>query len=107
LRIISLILTLILLFGIAYVAMLARDPAFPGADVAVLIGSILGGPILLKRAITVPVIPEPEAESEPESPRLVEADRQLESHGPVESDTAVEQPTRPRYPSPDDWAGDA
>ena len=40
-RIISLILTLILLFGIAYVAMSARAPAFPGAEVAVLIGFIL------------------------------------------------------------------
>jgi len=103
LRIISLILILILLFGIAYVAMSARTPAFLGAAVAVLIGSILGGPILLKRAITVPVIPEPE----PESPRLVEADRQLEPRGPVEPNTAVEQPTRPRYPAPDDWAGNA
>ena len=40
-RIVSLILTLILLFGITYVAMSARAPAFPGAEVAVLIGFIL------------------------------------------------------------------
>jgi Kef-type K+ transport system membrane component KefB len=41
LRIIGLIVTLILLFGIAYVAFSARAPAFPGAEVAVLIGFIL------------------------------------------------------------------
>jgi hypothetical protein len=60
LRIIGLVLTLFLLFGITYVAVSARTPAFPGAEVAVIIGSILGGPILLKRALTMPSLPEPE-----------------------------------------------
>ena len=41
LRIIGLILTLILLFGITYVALSARAPPFPGAEVAVLIGFVL------------------------------------------------------------------
>ena len=41
LRIIGLILTLILLFGITYVVLSATAPAFPGAEVAVLIGFIL------------------------------------------------------------------
>ncbi|MEE8148065.1 MAG: cation:proton antiporter, partial [Longimicrobiales bacterium] len=40
-RIIGLILTLILLFGITYVALSARAPPFPGAEVAVLIGFVL------------------------------------------------------------------
>ena len=40
-RIIGLILTLILLFGITYVALSATAPSFPGAEVAVLIGFIL------------------------------------------------------------------
>ncbi len=40
-RIIGLILTLILLFGITYVVLSATGPAFPGAEVAVLIGFIL------------------------------------------------------------------
>ena len=128
--------------GVTLGLVLLIEERFPavGSDVvtlgmAVIIGSILGGPILLKWAITMPLIPEPEpepevepepqvalepeaepepeleseleSESESESPKPVEADRQLESHGPVESDTAVEQPTRPRYPAPDDWAGDA
>ena len=101
-----------------------------GSDVvtlgmAVIIGSILGGPILLKRAITVPVIPEPEAqprpgpeqqpdpepEPEPESESEPEPESEsesgLESRRPIEADTAAEQPTRPLYPAPDDWAGDA
>ena len=41
LRVIGLILTLILLFGITYVAFSATGPAFPGAEVAVLIGFVL------------------------------------------------------------------
>jgi Kef-type K+ transport system membrane component KefB len=41
LRIIGLTLTLFLLFGITFVAVSARPPAFPGAEVAVLIGFIL------------------------------------------------------------------
>jgi Kef-type K+ transport system membrane component KefB len=41
LRIIGLVLTLFLLFGITYVAVSAQTPAFPGAEVAVLIGFIL------------------------------------------------------------------
>ena len=40
-RIIALILNLILLFGITYVALSARAPAFPGAEVAILIGFVL------------------------------------------------------------------
>ena len=40
-RIVGLILTLILLFGITYVVLSATAPAFPGAEVAVLIGFIL------------------------------------------------------------------
>ena len=40
-RIIGLSLTLLLLFGITYVALSAAAPAFPGAEVAVLIGFIL------------------------------------------------------------------
>lgn len=40
-RIIGLTLTLFLLFGITFVAVSARPPAFPGAEVAVLIGFIL------------------------------------------------------------------
>ena len=41
LRIIGLVLTLVLLFGITYVALSARAPPFPGAEVAVLIGFVL------------------------------------------------------------------
>ena len=41
LRIIGLLLTLVLLFGINYVVLSAMAPAFPGAEVAVLIGFIL------------------------------------------------------------------
>ncbi len=41
LRIIGLVLTLFLLFGITYVALSATPPAFPGAEVAVLLGFIL------------------------------------------------------------------
>jgi Kef-type K+ transport system membrane component KefB len=41
LRIIGLTLTLFLLFGITFVAVSARPPAFPGAEVAVLIGFVL------------------------------------------------------------------
>jgi Kef-type K+ transport system membrane component KefB len=81
--------------GVTLGLVLLIEERFPavGSDVvtlgmAVIIGSILGGPILLKRAITAPVIPEPEAEPRPE----------LEP-GP--------RPIRPRHPAPDDWAGDA
>ena len=66
---------------------------------AVIIGSILGGPILLKQAILVPVLPEPEPEQKPESGP--------EPHRPMEADTEITQPTRPWRPAPDDWAGDA
>ena len=40
-RIIGLSLTLLLLFGITFVAFAATEPAFPGAEVAVLIGFVL------------------------------------------------------------------
>jgi len=41
LRVIGLTLTLLLLFGITYVAFAATEPAFPGAELAVLIGFVL------------------------------------------------------------------
>ena len=40
-RVIGLTLTLLLLFGITYVALAATEPAFPGAELAVLIGFVL------------------------------------------------------------------
>ena len=40
-RIIGLSLTLLPLFGITFVAFVATEPAFPGAEVAVLIGFVL------------------------------------------------------------------
>jgi hypothetical protein len=100
--------------GVTLGLLLLIEERFPavGSDVvtlgmAVIIGSILGGPILLKRAITVPVLLEPEAEPEAEPQPGLRPDPEPESRRPTEADTAVEQPAHPRYPAPDDWAGDA
>jgi hypothetical protein len=190
LRIITLILIFVLLFGITYGALSARDPAFPGAEVAVLIGfillianvtgslaalsglprltrylivgvlarpsisglvsvegleradagvdlrsktwqglisqggvtlgsdivtlgmaiiigSMLGGPILLERAITAPALPElgPEAEVEPGLESAPEPEPV--SRAPMEGTGGAEQSIRTRYTRLDDWAGDA
>jgi hypothetical protein len=84
--------------------LLLLEERFPtvGPDIvtlgmAVIIGNILGGPILLKRAITAPVLsePEPEPGSGPDPRR------------PVEAEAAVEKPRPPQRSAPDDWAGDA
>ena len=106
-----------------------RFPAV-GADIvalgmAVIIGSILGGPILLKRAITAPLIPEPKPESEtpdPESPeRALESVQRSnpdseqrpnlgsrpELATSVEADVEIERPPLPPPTPPDDWSGDA
>lgn len=78
------------------------EERFPtvGSDIvtlgmAVIIGNILGGPILLKRAIAAPVLSEPEPGSGPDPRR------------PVEAETEVEKPRPPQRSAPDDWAGDA
>ena len=81
--------------GVTLGLLLLIEERFPvvGPDVvtlgmAVIIGSILGGPILLKRAITMPVIPELRAEQEPMSEPNPESEP-------------------PRTSAPADWAGDA
>jgi hypothetical protein len=70
LRVIGLTLTLLLLFGITYVAFAATEPAFPGAELAVLIGFVLLIANLLKRAL---VGIDPAQASQPE-PQVVAAE---------------------------------
>ena len=94
--------------GVTLGLLLLIEERFPtvGSDIvtlgmAVIIGNILGGPILLKRAITLPVLPEPELEPE------VEPESGPDPRRPVEAETAVEKPRPPQRSAPDDWAGDA
>ena len=126
--------------GVTLGLLLLIEERFPvvGSEIvplgmAVIIGSILGGPILLKRAITLPVLPEPDSERrprsepEPESGPKPESGPEPESRPdlepgldkesaphpvsgpeprrPVEADTEIEPPPPPS--APDDWAGDA
>jgi Kef-type K+ transport system membrane component KefB len=120
--------------GVTLGLVLLIEERFPtvGSDIvalamAVIIVSILGGPILLKRAITAPEISEPRADptSEPDQAMALqgasgptgamesrsEPEKDLEERPeperPSESnpDSVVERPPPPA--PPDDWSGDA
>ena len=94
--------------------LLLIEERFPtvGSDIvtlgmAVVIGNILGGPILLKWAITVPVLSELESELEAEPEPGSEPESGPDPPGPVEADTGFGQPIPPKPSPPDDRAGDA
>ena len=100
--------------GVTLGLLLLIEERFPtvGSDIvtlgmAVVIGNILGGPILLKRAITVPVLSELESELEAEPEPGSEPESGPDPPGPVEADTGFEQPIPPKPSPPDDRAGDA
>ncbi len=120
--------------GVTLGLVLLIEERFPtvGSDIvalgmAVIIGSILGGPILLKRAITGPEIPEPEAdwatgqgsvrelavvsgpkrEPMPEVERGEDHESRPESGATTEPESGIERPKPPPAAPPDDWSGDA
>ena len=106
--------------GVTLGLILLIEERFPGVGsdivalgMAVIIGSILGGPILLKRAITAPELPEPDADptSGPQPELELQPVSGLEPEGPrPDAPRREEQESRPKPPPaapPDDWSGDA